>query len=176
MNHLIVVLFGVNILLGCADSHRLVRNDIASEVKLAKTDSIYVAVSNDGLYGSHTYVRSGLNSSQIILAAFAKRSKRAEMGNVHQEVKEALQYATTNSFRYLVYPTILHWEDRRTEWSGIPDKVEIKIEVIEATKGNVIDSVIIKGKSGWATLGGDHPQDLLPKPVEDYVASLYATE
>jgi hypothetical protein len=69
--------------------------------------------------------------------------------------------------------TILHWEDRATEWSGIPDKVEIRIDVIESARGDTIDSAIVKRKSGLATFGGDHPQDLLPKPVEDYVASLY---
>jgi hypothetical protein len=73
----------------------------------------------------------------------------------------------------LVYPTILHWEDRATEWSGIPDRVEIKIEIIGATTGKGLDSAIIKGKSGLATFGGDHPQDLLPKPVEDYVSGLF---
>jgi hypothetical protein len=30
--------------------------------------------------------------------------------------------------------------------------------------GKTMDSAIIKGKSGIATLGGDHPQDLLVKP------------
>lgn len=38
---------------------------------------------------------------------------------------------------------------------------------------STIDSVVIKGKSGWATLGGDYPQDLLPKPVEEYVRTWY---
>jgi hypothetical protein len=36
-----------------------------------------------------------------------------------------------------------------------------------------MDSVIIKGKSGLATFGGDHPQDLLAKPVSAYVNGLY---
>ncbi len=36
-----------------------------------------------------------------------------------------------------------------------------------------MDSAIIKGKSGLATFGGDHPQDLLPKPVGEYIDALY---
>ncbi len=176
MSRVMVVLLAGIIVLGCADSHQLVRNGMASNAKLKRSDSIYIAVSKDGLYGSRTYVGSGLNSSQIMLAAFAKRSQRVEVGSAHQELTEALKYAKLNNFSYLIYPTILHWEDRATEWSGIPDKVEIRVDVTASTRGNIIDSAIIKGKSGIATFGGDHPQDLLPKPVEEYVASLYLIE
>ncbi len=75
--------------------------------------------------------------------------------------------------KYLAVPTILEWEDRATEWSGIPDKASIKLSIIDLETNSTLDSVIIKGKSGIATFGGDHPQDLLPKPTYEYVASLY---
>lgn len=78
-----------------------------------------------------------------------------------------------SEFKYLVYPTILHWEDRATEWSALPDRVEVKIDLIETATGKLLDSVVIRGKSGLATLGGDHPQDLLPKPVDEFVSTLF---
>ncbi|ELW8199044.1 DUF4823 domain-containing protein, partial [Yersinia enterocolitica] len=67
----------------------------------------------------------------------------------------------------------LHWEDRATEWSGKPDIIAIKITVYNAASDNIISSTIINGKSKWATFGGDHPQDLLAKPVSEYISSLY---
>ena len=70
-------------------------------------------------------------------------------------------------------PEILHWEDRNTEWSGIKDKIEIKLVVYDAATGNELASTIIAGKIKWATFGGDHPQDLLPEPLKRYVESLY---
>jgi hypothetical protein len=70
-------------------------------------------------------------------------------------------------------PEILHWEDRATEWSGIPDRVEVKLLVLEAQGNKEIASIVISGKSKWATFGGDHPQDLLPEPIKQYVESLY---
>ena len=45
--------------------------------------------------------------------------------------------------------------------------------IINAKTRKTIDSAIIKGKSGLATFGGDHPQDLLPKPVGEYIDALY---
>jgi len=89
-------------------------------------------------------------------------------------------FLTTDSGRmtaaavdYFVVPEILHWEDRNTEWSGKKDVIEIKITVVDAASGSALASSVISGKSKWATFGGDHPQDLLPKPLQAYVDSLY---
>jgi len=64
---------------------------------------------------------------------------------------------------------ILHWEERATK----SDRVEVKIVVMAVESGTIIDSVVIKGKSKGFTFGGDHPQDLLPEPIDMYVASLF---
>jgi len=55
----------------------------------------------------------------------------------------------------------------------IPDRVEVKVDVVRVQTGDVISSGFIKGRSGLATLGGDHPQDLLPEPVAEFVSSLF---
>ena len=81
--------------------------------------------------------------------------------------KSAAQY------RYYVAPEILHWEDRATEWSGRPDRIEVQISIYDVNMQTEIASSVITGKSAWATFGGDHPQDLLPEPTNAYVASLY---
>ena len=62
---------------------------------------------------------------------------------------------------------------RATEWSGIPDKIEVKIIVYDGGTGKEVGSTLISGRSKWATFGGDHPQDLLPEPLNSYVESLY---
>jgi hypothetical protein len=114
-----------------------------------------------------------LMASRILLSAFTKRLRRTEMGHSYQSFDNALNFAVEGGFKYLVYPTILHWEDRATEWSALPDRVEVKVDIIEAATANLIDSVVITGKSGLATFGGDHPQDLLPNPVSEFVSQLF---
>lgn len=161
------------ILFGCADSHQLVRQGSDANPKLTPTDSIYVAMPRDGVYGNDTYQGSGATTVQVLVAAFAKHARSVEAASSYQTYEQALSTARAKGFKYLVFPTILHWEDRATEWSGIPDKVEVKVQVVEAASDAVIDSGIVKGKSGWATLGGDHPQDLLPKPIQEFVSALY---
>jgi hypothetical protein len=165
----------VVILLGCADSHQLLRTGNAT-VRLDPSKSVYLSIPRDGMYGQINYQGSGINASQIILMAFSKYSNNVEMGYQYQSFEDALAYAKENRYDYLVFPTILEWEDRATEWSGIPDKASIKIAIINTETGRTIDSAIIKGKSGLATFGGDHPQDLLPKPVDEYVGNLFGAK
>ena len=85
----------------------------------------------------------------------------------------AITRAAQGRVAYLIDPTILHWEDRNTEWSGRPDRISVKLAVFDVTTRQTLDSVVIDGTSKWATLGGDHPQDLLPGPIGSFVAQLY---
>lgn len=166
-----IVLF-VALLSACADTHQLLRT--GREIpKLEQSRTVYVSVPKDGRYGQTSYSGSGQNTTQIVLAAFSQYAKRVEAGHEYHTFEEALDAARKFGAAYLVVPTILEWEDRATEWSGIPDKASIKISVIDTGSGATLDSVVIKGKSGLATFGGDHPQDLLPKPVGEYVKSLF---
>lgn len=160
-------------LTACADTHQLIRSNVSASKRLTQSDSIFVVIPNDGVYGADAYQGSGQNTAQIIYSAFAKRTHLVTMGSSVQNFNQAQEIARNKRQKFLVYPTILHWEDRATEWSGISDKVEVKIEVVDIVTGSNIASVVVKGDSGLATLGGDHPQDLLSEPIEEFVLSLY---
>ena len=157
---------------GCADSHQLIRPSQKSQ-KLERNVKFYVSMPRDGRYGQITYHGSGANATQIVTQAFAHYSSRIESASSFQTFEEALGAAKGVGATYLVIPVILEWEDRATEWSGIPDRASINISITDARTSETIDSVTVKGKSGLATFGGDHPQDLLPKPVGEYVKSLF---
>ncbi len=159
---------------GCADTHNLVRtNPVGISSKLTSKDSFYIAVSKDVVYGEDKNEGSGLNLSQILQSSIVKRARRVEVGTEYKSFDDARLYARGNSFKYLIYPTILHWEDHATEWNGLSDKVEVKVEVIESATEHIVDTAIISGRSGLATFGGDKPQNLLPIPVEEFISSLF---
>lgn len=90
-----------------------------------------------------------------------------------QDMTSALDSAKSKKVDYLVYPEILHWEDRSTEWSGKSDLVTIKIQILDVKSGETISAATIDGKSGLWTFGGDHPQDLLPTPIQEYFSKLF---
>lgn len=156
----------------CADSHQIMRTS-QSQIKISMQSSIYISIPRDGRYGSINYSGSGATVSQVVLFALSKHMNQVETGHEYESFKDALATAKKNKADYLIFPLILEWEDRATEWSAIPDKAAIKISLVKVSTGKTLDSIIIKGKSGLSTFGGDKPQDLLPKPVDDFVNTLF---
>jgi hypothetical protein len=173
MRYFISLAAVVLIFAGCADTHQLVRQNENNSTKLDKNCAVYVAVSRDGRYGDINYEGSGATTSQIIMAAFAKYLSRIESAPEYESLNTNLTKARNDGFSHLVYPMILHWEDRATEWSGLSDKIRVKISLFDVSTGQQLDGAIISGESGLATFGGDRPQDLLAKPMDEYVTRLF---
>ncbi|WP_174436430.1 DUF4823 domain-containing protein [Azospirillum brasilense] len=168
---LAVALAGVA-LAGCADTHA-VRSIAQPQQKLVTSNSVYVSVPDDGQYGKTTYNGSGKAAANIVAAAFRRRMPMVEVATQRQAIPQAVAAAKAAGATHLVAPEILHWEDRATEWSGKPDRAELDIQIIDVSSGATIAHGVISGKSGLGTFGGDHPQDLLPQPVEEYVEALF---
>lgn len=157
----------------CAGTHQPIQSQATHSNRLNTSNSIYISMPQDGIYGLDTYRGSGQITAQIVKAAFERHARAVKYGGAAQPLDQALEAARKARCKYLVYPTILHWEDRATAWSGIPDRVEIKIDIVDVATGETSTSTIIKGKTGVANFDSDHPQDLLPQPIEDFVLSLY---
>lgn len=162
----------MSVLAGCADSHDW-RPQQNGSARIATSDRVLVSTPADGEYGNHVYRNSGRNTAKIIYDAASTKSRYVRIGGVAENFEDAVSQAQRADQDVLIFPTILHWEDRATEWSMIPDKVEIKLDVVNLRTGDVISAGVIKGSSGLATFGGDHPQDLLPEPVAEFVSSLF---
>jgi hypothetical protein len=158
-------------ILGCASTYT--QKDVSKVAsKLLSDKSVAIAVPVDGQYGPTVYSGSGHMTATAVRAAFARHSNSVTIVANCKDLN-CLMTDRKQISDYYVVPEILHWEDRATEWSGIPDKIEIKINVFDGLTGNNIASSIISGKSKWVTLGGDKPQDLLPEPLNAYVETLY---
>ncbi|MFP6847074.1 MAG: DUF4823 domain-containing protein [Pseudomonas sp.] len=164
---LIALLF----LSGCMDSTQLIKNTDSGG--LPARAAYYVAQPEDGMYGAKPYPGSGKMTAAIIRNALLKNMQKATAANRVADWEQALQAARQGGYDYLVFPSILHWEDRATEWNFMRDKVQLKLELVDVFTGQTESTVVIEGKSGIATLGGDHPQDLLPAPIDEYFQALF---
>jgi len=158
----------------CSATYEMKRADsIDAPPTLNAQGSIYVSVPEDGRYSTKVYAGSGNSTTLAIVAAFSTWATQVVGGVSQESDEEGLAKAKAGGHKYLIAPKILHWEDRATEWSGRLDRVEVLLKTFDVVSGSLIDSVTIRGKSKWASFGGDHPQDLLAKPLEDYAGSLY---
>jgi hypothetical protein len=144
----------------------------ALSTKLDPNTGVLISIPEDGLYEQTQYRNSGLMTANAIRAAFSKKAKRTD---VVKNCKDEECFGNIDSVRYgyFVKPVILHWEDRATEWSGKPDRIEIQVIVFDAETKEELTNSSYSGKSKWMTFGGDHPQDLLPDPTNEYVDKLY---
>ena len=160
----------IALLSGCASTYKSIPLSEPSG-QLEKGKSVLIATPDDGFYETKHYQGSGRMTALAVQAAFAPFASSTEISSECKDVS-CLQRTQGQGHDYHVIPEILHWEDRNTEWSGKSDRLEVKISVFDAN-GKEVASSIISGKSKWATFGGDHPQDLLAEPVNQYVESLF---
>ncbi len=164
-------LFFVIMFSGCTATYK---HNLLSKpnTKLDPRKSVVIATPTNGSYGSKEYPASGKTTAQVIRSSFSKQTNNISVSIDCSDVT-CFQNLNSNIYDYYVIPEILHCEDRAPEWSGISDKIEIKVSIYEYPNWKEFSSTIINGKSKWATFGGDHPQDLLPDPLNGYIESLY---
>jgi hypothetical protein len=156
---------------GCTSTYKSTNLTVPA-AKLERGKSVVIATPANGAYGNREYAGSGKITALAVRAAFAKFTNAAKVSTECKDLNSLKEKGPSQS-DYCVVPEILHWEDRATEWSGRPDRIEILLSIYEGTSWKELASVSIAGKSKWATFGGDHPQDLLAEPIKKYVESLY---
>lgn len=158
---------------GCANKYKTDAFDPPAQ-PLSSSASAYVMLAADGAFGSSLYSGSGRSTSQATVAAVSAHLNRVDMASNKESRDEALRSAKAKGINYVFEPTILHWEDRATEWSGRPDRITIKVVVWDVETGMVLASTVARASSKWGTFGGDHPQDLLPHTMTTFVNGLFA--
>src|SRR5690554_3474576 len=163
------VLVITGFLVGCSATHH--QEALTAPSEGMRTDGeVLIATPENGTYDGREYQDSGSMTANIVRSAFLRHAHNV-MVSSDCEVLSCLQESDVAA-DYHVVPVILHWENRATEWSGKRDKVKVRLSVFDGQSGSELSSIIISGKSKWATLGGDHPQHLLPEPINGYVDSL----
>jgi len=138
--------------------------------KLDRQMPVTIAIPVDGRYETTPYPASGDMTAAAVKTAFSYYTNRVTVMGACRELSCLRQNSPSG---YYVIPEILHWEERATEWSGLPDKIEVKLAIYGPTGAQPLGSAILSGKSKWATFGGDHPQDLLQEPIAEYVKAQY---
>ena len=171
MKRHICMLAGGVLLAGCSSTYQH-SELLKPEVKLDPAVGVIISVPADGRYGNKKYPGSGRMTSDAVRSAFSKRTVKVDVTtDCHGE--SCLNMLDKQRFGYYVKPEILHWEERNTEWSGKPDKIEIQLVIYDLGSQKPVASTNFSGESKLASFGGDHPQDLLPQPIQKYVDSLY---
>jgi len=158
---------------GCSSKYRVDSYE-KPVTELSRQEGFYVILPADGSYDGQVYERSGTYAAQAVTSALLTHAQKVETGTVPgEDLSSAIKHAREQGLDYVFQTTILHWEDRATEWSGIPDKLTVKFLVVDAASEKLLSSTVTSASSKWSTFGGDHPQDLLPAPAKLFVDQLF---
>lgn len=170
-----VILMAAILLVGCAGYQMHVETP-GQPTPLTRNAHACIAVPADGHYETQTYKGSGESTAESVNRAFAPYLDTTMLTTPAEAQEAALADSQKQGCVYLLYSQILHWEDRATEWSGKPDRAALKLMVLSVPDGKVLDDMIFHAKSSLWTFGGDHPQDLLYKPLKQYASELFAAQ
>lgn len=157
---------------GCAGSGAEVT--AAAAEKLSPAATAYVAVPEDGRFGTKVYAASGREVATLIARTLSPRFRRIVIADGEQAARAALVDARAGGFTYLIRPSILRWEDNAAAWSGSPDRAEILIDVIDAASGNAADVAVVKAcaEAMPATDAEQTPAAGLEAPLQAYAERL----
>ncbi len=147
----------------------------AAAQNLSPTATAYVAVPEDGRFGTRVYTGSGRDVAERIANALSSRLGRIEVAAEEQSPRAALAEARAGGFTYLIRPSILRWEDHDGAWLAGPDRARILVDVIHAASGEAADVAVIDASSaGPASQAGTEgtPAEALEAPLRAYAARL----
>jgi hypothetical protein len=170
-----VLLFAVLLLTGCAHKYAIPEG-LTGTGTLPAASVAYVTFPSDGIDSNgRSYPQSGKWTQVAVSEALAGLGLNIVLAPALAPRDENALAASEAGAQLLVWLELVPWSDRATEWSGIPDRITLRTEVRNIATGALVSAQDIKASSRWATLGGDHPQDLLPELARRWAASLRPT-
>ena len=134
---------------------------------------VYIAMPEDAMDKREPVPGSGRRVALALQDAFKRHSRNVLLGRITENLDQAIGHARDLEYDYVAMPTLLKWEDRPTEWTGVRDKLQVKIDVVSARNGEALHSTTIDTKGKWMTDGDDAPQDLLAAPIDKFVRSMF---
>lgn len=171
MSKLVCFICSMFVISGCTSTyHQRTVSDTTTQLQNNK--NVLISTPDNGYYGSTQYQGSGQMTANAVRTAFLRHTDQAKV-TTKCHGYSCMDMFLPDEYQYYVQPDILHWEDRATEWSGKKDVIEIKLTIYQTSTKEILSSVVLSGKSKWATFGGDHPQDLLAEPINNFVDTLY---
>jgi hypothetical protein len=142
----------------------------SSDPLMSVGEQVAISLPKDGQYGETVYAGSGNMVRMAIINCLSAKGLMA----VSTEEAGLGAVGRAEKHNWQVKPIILEWEDRATEWSGMPDRIRIELQTTDS-EGRLCDRAVVSGVSKWATFGGDHPQDMLAPALGPWAARLVKT-
>ncbi len=161
-------LLAATVLVGCKSTYQ-VQSYQPPPKPLSRDAAVYIAVRPD----AYDEPGSGMLAVKTLQKAFDLYAARTQLSDSPVPVAADLTNAAAAKCTYLLDPTIVKWEEEPTEWTGKPDVLEMKLQVLQVPDGAMLSTTVFSAKSKWMTFGGDHVEHLLQPFATNWVRALY---
>jgi hypothetical protein len=169
----IILLSSAYLLVSCTTVVNL--NQLNSSKNLmVKDSSILILIPEDGAFGTEVYTNSGKTTTNELKLNFYNFTNTVDTKSDCKDLASLKKIKDLN-YSYYVIPEILHWEERATEWSGIPSRIQIKIDIYNS-KFERISSIVFEGRSASVTFVRKAPFELIEDEVKQYIYNLYGSK
>lgn len=173
MHKFILLVFAIALAMittGCSASyHHAFLNP--SPKTLYPQSRILLVTPANGTYGSIVYETSGTDVIQALSKELQRYTSAISIIPVPVTIDQILD-KDLEQFDYVIIPYIMHWEDRATGWSFIPDRIEVRFEIFNNQR-QLIDTYLINGQSARIVWVSRQPDSLLPRPIRIMLQELF---
>ena len=150
MKPLGLLFFAAALCTGCV--HNYAAKSVSRTGQMRAGATALVALPGDGRFEKIEYPGSGRKTALAVSKAFAKQLRTVDVTPEPAPFPKHLEQARAGRFDYLIVPTVVHWEDRATEWSGRSDRIEIEVRAVDVPSEKTLSLGSVTGKSKWATI------------------------
>jgi hypothetical protein len=162
------------VITACAHSYDVrSSNRSADGPILSRGSSILIGLPLDGHDGHFLYGGSAQLTTDAIAAAMSPYTDAVEAAETAETREEYEAKAREADLRYVLFPEILVWKDRNTRRWGLPDLPEVRLTLVDAGTGEVLDTTTISGTSRIELSWNNRPQDLLRVPPKRYASNIF---
>lgn len=135
-------------------------------------EGVYVCTPADRTFEKQANAGSGDLTAQALVTALRTRVSRVDRSVAPVTSDQGLLEARAGGYEVMLFPTILHWEERASNWSGKLDKLRLRIDLVDVESGDVTLSTTLAGE-GADGEGGSHVENLLPAPLRVFSAAVF---
>src|SRR5687767_7820518 len=115
-----------------------VREEQPLREPLSAKSKIYIAMPEDAMDKKETAAGSGKRTTLAFQEAFQRHTRNVITAKLPETQTAALGQARRMRCDYVVLPTIIEWKERPTEWTGVRDRLTLKVDLLEVETGAVI--------------------------------------
>lgn len=146
---------------GCAYTHAIYSSE-SHVPRLTAASRLCVLSAIDGVYQGDPYEGSGKEVAVRVKNALAMPIPQTRLIDSTDEI-EGAQRCTESGAQYMLAPSIQHWEDRATQWSGLRDLIRIQVRLIQLQPPppKILKTGYFEARNGWLTFVNNPPEELL---------------